>query len=95
MLLPIESYTGEPETRYALQLAPLLMLRPFELRFGEWSEVLFEKVEWRIPAERMKVNTPHIVPLSKQALGTLYGLKKLARGSARVMFPVWEARKAS
>jgi integrase len=88
LLLAIDSYTGLPETCCALKLAPLVMLRPRELRFGEWSEVNFEKAEWRIPAVRMKMDAPHIVPLSKQALVILYDLKKVAAENARVMFPV-------
>ena len=88
LLLAIDSYTGLPETCCALKLAPLVMLRPRELRFGEWSEVNFEKAEWRIPAVRMKMDAPHIVPLSKQALVILYDLKKAAAENARFMFPV-------
>jgi len=88
LLLAIDSYTGLPETCCALKLAPLVMLRPRELRFGEWSEVNFEKAEWRIPAVRMKMDAPHIVPLSKQALVILYELKKAAAENARFMFPV-------
>jgi integrase len=87
LLLAIDGYTGLPETRCALKLAPLVILRPRELRFGEWAEVNFEKAEWRIPAQRMKMDSPHIVPLSKQALVVLYDLRKQARG-ARFMFPV-------
>jgi integrase len=88
LLLAIDRYTGLPETRCALKLAPLVILRPRELRFGEWAEVHFEKAEWRIPAHRMKMDSPHIVPLSKQALVVLYDLKKVAAENARVMFPV-------
>ena len=88
LLLAIDSYTGLPETRCALKLAPLVVLRPRELRFGEWSEINFEKAEWRIPAVRMKMNAPHIVPLSKQAVVILYDLKKVAAENARFMFPV-------
>jgi len=88
LLLAIDSYTGLRETCCALKLAPLLMLRPRELRFGEWSEVNFEKAEWRIPAARMKMPSPHIVPLSKQAVVILYDLKKAAAERARFMFPV-------
>jgi integrase len=88
LLLAIDSYTGLPETRCALKLAPLVMLRPRELRFGEWSEINFEKAEWRIPAVRMKMDAPHLVPLSKQALVILYDLKKVAAENARFMFPV-------
>jgi integrase len=64
------------------------MLRLRELRYGEWSEVNFEKAEWRIPAARMKMDSPHVVPLSKQALVILYDLKKGTAESARFMFPV-------
>jgi hypothetical protein len=62
LLLAIDSYSGQPETRCALKLSPLVILRPFELRFAEWSEINFEKAEWRIPAERMKMDSPHILP---------------------------------
>ena len=88
LLLAIDGYTGLLETRCALKLAPLVILRPRELRFGEWSEVNFEKAEWRIPAVRMKMDSPHIVPLSKQALVVLYDLKKGSVENARSMFPV-------
>jgi integrase len=71
-----------------LKLAPLVMLRPRELRFGEWSEINFEKAEWRIAAVRMKMDAPHLVPLSKQALVALYDLKKVGAENARFMFPV-------
>jgi integrase len=87
LLLDIESYTGKPLTLCALKLAPLTVLRPFELRFGEWTEVNFEKAEWRIPKERMKMDSPHIVPLSQQALAVLYDLKKIS-GEGRYLFPV-------
>ncbi len=88
LLLAIDSYTGLLETRCALKLAPLVILRPRELRFGEWSEINFEKAEWRIPAARMKMDSPHIVPLSKQALVVLYDLKKGSAESGKFMFPV-------
>lgn len=88
LLLAIDGYTGLPETCAALKLAPLVMLRPRELRFGEWSEVNFEKAEWRLPAVRMKMNAPHIVPLSNQSLVVLYELKKSATEKQKFMFPV-------
>jgi integrase len=88
LLLAIDSYTGLLETRCALKLAPLVILRPRELRFGEWAEVNFEQAEWRIPAERMKMDSPHIVPLSRQTLVVLYHLKKNADERERFLFPV-------
>src|SRR6476660_1735581 len=57
-------------------------------RCDEWSEISFEKGEWRIPAARMKMDWPHIVPLSKQALVVLYDLEKVAAENGRFMFPV-------
>jgi integrase len=71
-----------------LKLAPLVIFRPRELRFGEWSEVNLETAEWRIPAVRMKMDSPHIVPLSKQALVVLDGLKKGSTENGRFIFPV-------
>lgn len=87
LLVCIDGYTGDPPTKAALKLAPLTIVRPGELRFAEWSEFNFEKAEWRIPAERMKMRSPHIVPLSKQALVELYTLKRHT-GEDRYLFPV-------
>jgi integrase len=56
------------------------------LRGAKWEEVNFTKTEWRIPAERMKMRSPHIVPLSKQALSVLKELKKL-NGKGELVFP--------
>jgi len=94
LLLAIDRYSGQLETRCALKLAPLVILRPRELRFGEWQEINPEKAEWRIPAERMKMDSPHIVPLSQQALVVLYDLKKGASEDARFMFPVLGTKDA-
>ena len=62
---------SQPGVTRALQLAPLVFVRPGELRKMEWSEVNFDKSEWVIPAEKMKMRRPHVVPLSKQALSIL------------------------
>jgi integrase len=88
LLLAIDRYSGQIETRCALKLAPLVILRPFELRFAEWSEIDFEKGEWRIPARRMKMDDPHLIPLSRQVLVILYELKRAAPEQARYLFPV-------
>lgn len=84
--MAIDSYDGYPVTRYALLLAPLVFVRPVELRKAEWKEINFEESEWRIPPERMKIRVKHIVPLSQQALDILYELKKLT-GRGRYLFP--------
>lgn len=64
-------------TACALKLAPLVFVRPKELRSAEWTEFDLEKAEWRIPAEKMKMRLLHIIPLSKQALEILNDLKPL------------------
>lgn len=70
-LAKLEAYDGEPLTKLALQLLILTFVRTTELRGARWEEVNFDKAEWRIPAERMKMKDPHIVPLCKQALKVL------------------------
>ncbi|MEA4858318.1 MAG: integrase arm-type DNA-binding domain-containing protein [Solidesulfovibrio sp.] len=82
----IENYTGSFVVRCALRLAPLVFLRPGELRKGEWSEIDFDKAEWRIPAERMKMNEQHLVPLSTQSLAILRELHPLT-GAGKYIFP--------
>ena len=63
-LRALSSYDGEPRTRLALRLMTLTFVRTTELRAARWEEFDLETQEWRIPAERMKMRTPHIVPLS-------------------------------
>ena len=58
-------------TRAALRLAPLVFVRPGELRAAEWKEFDLDQATWRIPSERMKMREAHIVPLSKQAVAIL------------------------
>lgn len=70
----------------ALQFAPLVFVRPGELRQAEWEEIDFEKEEWRIPAHKMKMKTLHIVPLSRQAICILKELEPLT-GKGKYVFP--------
>jgi integrase len=86
LLRAIDSYVGHPTTQAALQLAPLVFLRPGELRKGEWSEVDIEGAEWRIPASRMKMREQHIVPLAKQSIEILRELRAVTERS-RYVFP--------
>jgi len=67
LLRKIESYRGSAAVRLALKLAPLVFVRPGELRSAEWSEIDFANSEWHIPAAKMKMRAKHIVPLSRQA----------------------------
>lgn len=82
----IDSYEGYAVTKYALQLAPLLFVRPGELRQAQWSEINLEKAEWNIPAERMKMEEPHLVPLCKQAIKIFKEVQSLT-GHGRYVFP--------
>jgi integrase len=86
LLRAIDSYSGHLVTRTALKLAPLVFVRPGELRKAEWEEIDFEKAEWRISAEKMKMGRPHIVPLSKQAVEALLDIHPLT-GKGRYVFP--------
>ena len=76
----VGAYEGEPVTRLALRLLALTFLRTVELRGAEWAEFDTARAEWRIPAERMKMREPHIVPLSRQALAVLEELRALTGG---------------
>ena len=86
LLRAIDGYVGSFVTRSALQLSPLVFLRPGELRQGEWAEIDESAAEWRIPATRMKMSQPHIVPLSTQALAIISNLRPLT-GSGKYLFP--------
>ncbi len=77
LLRAIDGFSGEPATRAALRLAPLVFVRPGELRAAEWQEFDLAAAEWRIPASRMKTRAPHIVPLARQAVAILRELEPL------------------
>jgi integrase len=87
----IDGYTGYAVTALALKLAPLVFVRPGELRAAEWPEFDLLAAEWRIPGARMKMGEPHIVPLARQALAILGELQPLARGG-RYLFPSLRTR---
>ena len=72
--------------RCALQFSALVFCRPGEIRHAEWSEVDLEAAEWRIPAEKMKMGRTHIVPLARQAVALLEGLREVT-GRWRYVFP--------
>jgi integrase len=77
LLRAIDGYQGYIVTKSALRLAPLVFVRPGELRKGQWSEIDLNKAEWRIPGERMKMGEQHIVPLARQAVEILVELEPL------------------
>lgn len=86
LLRAIDGYDGTFVSRCALRLAPLVFVRPGELRAAKWTEFDLDKAEWRIPAERMKARVLHIVPLSTQAIEVLRDLKPLT-GRSEYLFP--------
>lgn len=86
LLRAIDGYAGGEHTRLALQLMALTFVRTTELIGASWSEFDTKFTRWDIPAERMKMKTPHIVPLSAQARNILEELKEISYGRERV-FP--------
>lgn len=86
LLRAIDDYQGQFVTKCALRLAPLVFVRPGELRKAEWAEFDLDKAEWNIPAERMKMREPHLVPLSAQAVEILRELHALT-GGGKYVFP--------
>ena len=86
LLQAIQAYDGRDLTRYALQLLALTFVRTGELIGAQWAEFDFTAARWDIPAERMKIKTPHIVPLSRQAIELLRQIHDLT-GSSQWVFP--------
>jgi integrase len=87
LLRAIDGYQGKSRVvECALRLLPLVFVRSSELRYAEWEEFDLSKAQWKIPAERMKMDFPHIVPLSKQAVGVLRELVPFT-GDGGLVFP--------
>ncbi|MHB8120588.1 MAG: tyrosine-type recombinase/integrase [Desulfuromonadaceae bacterium] len=86
LLRAIDGYQGGFVAKCALQLLPLLFVRPGELRHMEWTEIDFDAAEWNIPAVKMKMKVAHLVPLSTQAIEILTTLKPLT-GNSKYVFP--------
>ena len=85
-LKKMDAYDGKLLTKLALRLLLLTFVRTNELRGALWDEIDWEPALWRIPAERMKANAAHIVPLSKQAIDILHELQKFS-GNGNYVFP--------
>lgn len=86
LLRDIDSLQASFPVMCALLLAPMLLVRPGELRNAEWSEISLDDAVWAIPASRMKMRQEHLVPLSNQALKILRELHPLT-GSGKYVFP--------
>ena len=86
LLRKIETYDGALTTRLALRLMALTFVRTSELIGARWNEFDTQAAEWRLPATRMKMKSPHIVPLSNQAKVTLQALFRIT-GTNELLFP--------
>ncbi|WP_241579471.1 tyrosine-type recombinase/integrase [Rosenbergiella nectarea] len=84
-LTELNKYSGSMITRIATKLLMITGLRTIELRTTEWADINFDKGIWQIPAERMKMRRPHIVPISRQARELLEELHQLT-GRGRYVF---------
>jgi integrase len=86
LLRAIDGYRGALVTRCALKLAPLVFVRPGELRQAEWAHIDLCAAEWRIPAAQTKMRRELIVPLSQQVMAILRELQSRT-GHRRYLFP--------
>jgi integrase len=86
LLRAIDAYNGHAYAVAALKLAPLVFVRPGELRSAEWSEIDLDAAEWRIPGSKMKMGQDHIVPLATQAVALLRDLYAMT-GHGKFVFP--------
>ncbi len=95
LLRAIDGFIGTYTVKCAMQLSPLVFLRPGELRKAEWSEIDLEAAEWNIPIERLKLTKrikedrkgeKHLVPLAEQAVAILTGIQALT-GCSKYVFP--------
>jgi len=86
LLIAIDEFKCTATVKAALTLSPLLFCRPGELRQMEWTEINWDASQWELPATKMKMKEPHIVPLSWQALAILEEQQKLT-GRGRYVLP--------
>jgi integrase len=86
LLRALDGYQGHFVVKCALRLAPMLFVRPGELRTAEWEEIDLDEAVWNIPAKKMKMKEPHMVPLATQAIEILKELKQLT-GASKYVFP--------
>lgn len=86
LLRAIDGYTGQPTTRLALQISAMVFVRPGELRYARWREFDLSSAIWNIPAETMKMDRPHRVPLARQAISVIRDLQNIT-GKGEFLFP--------
>ena len=86
LLRAIDTYPGDISIVYALRILPYVFVRSGEIRAAEWAEINLGAAEWIIPAARMKMKRPHVVPLAPQVIRLLEEVGKYTR-SGRYVFP--------
>jgi len=86
LIAAINNYQATPVVMAALKLTPLLFCRPGELRHLEWTEVNFAESRIELPASRMKMKEPHIIPLASQSIAILKELQPIT-GRGKYVFP--------
>lgn len=84
ILRALDGYRGSPEVKFSMRLAPLVFVRPGELRHALWADIDLEAGEWRYLVT--KTQTPHIVPLATQAVAILKDIRPIT-GRGRYVFP--------
>lgn len=92
LLRAIDGYSGLRSVSAALKLAPLVFVRPGELRAATWNEFDLEEAEWRIPAHRTKLRVEHVVPLAGQSIAILDDLYPLTGSESGYVFPSVRSR---
>ncbi len=92
LLLAVNKYRGSPLTKFAIRLLLLTGVRPGELRHASWTEFDLDAALWNVPADRMKMRKPHLVPLPTQAIQALQELKALT-GTSPLLFPSRDDRE--
>jgi integrase len=93
LLRAIDGYAGQPLTCLALKLTPHVFVRPGELRRAEWREIDMDKAIWTIPAEKMKMRDPHLVPLSRQAIKLLESAKAISEGQRYIFSSLYPGKR--
>jgi len=94
LLRAMEVFDGTYVVKCGLWFSTYTFARPGEIRHAEWKEINFEGAEWKIPAEKMKMRRPHIVPLAKQVVELLENLKPLT-GHGIYVFPSLRSSKGT
>lgn len=92
LLEKLETAQASTQNKIAIKLLLHVFVRPGELRYGKWAEIDFVTKTWTIPAERMKMRRPHVVPLSEPVLALLRELETIT-GYSEYIFPSQQRRR--